>query len=58
MENADRRFQSGIIKIGVKPLQIGGHDQPFVGDNSIRQAADIKISIICQRHLSAAPGRE
>ena len=51
MKNADRGLQRRVIQIRVETLQISRHDQPFVGHHPIREATDVEIGVIGQRHF-------
>ena len=57
MKNADSGLQRGIIQVRVETLQISRHDQPFIGHDPIREAADIEIGIISQRHFDLTTRR-
>ena len=39
-------------------LKIGRHHQAFVGNNAIRQAANIKIRLSCQCRLDTTPNHK
>ena len=58
MEHAYRRLQPGVSEIEVKPGQVHRHDQPLVGDDLPREAADVKIRIGGIGYLGLAPGDE
>ena len=56
VKHADRRFQRGVVQVRVKTLQIRGHDEAFVRHHPVRQAADVEILIVGQRHFGLPTG--
>ncbi|MNZ63711.1 hypothetical protein D3C78_818650 [compost metagenome] len=58
VEHADRGFQTLVAQIGEEAGQIGRHHQALVDDVLGRQAADVEVGIILQRHFGMAAGVE
>ncbi len=49
MEHTDRRRQLGVAEIRIEMLQIRGHDEAFVGNDLVRQTADVEVLIAFHR---------
>ena len=58
MEYANSGGQRRIMKVRVKPRQIRWHHQPFIGNNAVRQAANIEIGISRKRHFGFSTGNK
>ena len=58
VEHADGGFQTRIAEVRIEAGEIRRHHQALVDDVLGRQAADVEVGVVLERHLGAAAGEE
>ena len=58
MENAYRGLQGGVIQVRIKTRQVCGHHQTFIGQDLVRETANVEIFVRRHGHFRLSPGHK